>query len=399
MNIRQQWQRWRRAIAWAVAGVVMMLLVMIARRPAAIEVEVVPAREGPLLVTIAAEGKTRVHDRFIIAAPITGRLMRIEHHRGDRITAGEIIARIEPLPLDPLDPRQSASAEARLRAALATQAEIAAIIERDRGNLAQIQRDRLRAERLIESGDISRQEFEKIVTGEKSAEKQLAASRSRADIAAAEAEAARAALLPARTGTTRAESIDVRSPVNGPVLKLYEESERVVAAGTPLLEVSNPSNLELAIEALSSDAVRINPGARVIVERWGGDSPLHATVRTIEPSAFTRLSALGVEEQRVIVVADLVDRPPSLGDGYRVETRIVIYESDKALLVPLAALFHLGNDWALFVAANDGTARLRRLRIGQRSDLDAEVLEGLSPGERMILHPPNELSDGGRIKN
>ena len=401
---RQDWsRRLRIAGISGVIGLAVIALAVIALQPRAVTVEVAAVRRGPLEVAISAEGRTRIHDRFVIAAPVTGKLARIELHRGDMVGAGSTVSLIESLPLEPLDPRQRGGGEARLLAAEAARREAEALVEKERAAGGQALRDRQRAERLVESGDLPRQEFERLASVEAVGRQQLVAALSRAQMAVAEVDAARAALrsLPARgvnggAAASRTETIPVRSPVTGRVLKLYEESERVVTAGTPLIEVSNPATLELVIEVLSTDAVTIRPGTRMSIDRWGGDHPLSATVRLIEPAAFTRVSALGVEEQRVNIIADLHERPETLGDGYRIEARIIVWENPEVLLVPVSALFRQDEDWAVYVAAGS-RAILRKVRIEHRGDKDAELLEGLAAGDRVIIHPAVELSNGTRI--
>lgn len=389
----------RRAVLWLTGAAIVIAAVSLALRPRPMLVEVATIGSGRLETTIPAEGRTRIHDRFVVAAPVTGRLKRIDLHRGDEVARAGIIALIEPAPLDPLDPRQRGVAEARLAAAEAASREAEALIARERTALGQTRRERQRAAELVESGDLPRQEFERLGSAVAAGDQQLLAAEARARVAAAEVEAARAALR--SLGSTdsidrRTETIAVRSPVGGRVLRLYEESERVVTAGTPLIEISNPSTLELVIEVLSSDAVRIRPGAEVIIERWGGDHPLRGTVRLIEPSAFTKVSALGIEEQRVNIVADLLERPEGLGDGYRVESRIVVYRADQSLKVPLSALFRQEEKWAVYII-DGGVAALRPVTIGQRSETEAELVSGVERGARVILHPPGDLRPGIRV--
>lgn len=395
--------RWRRE-RWVVGTILGMTIVIIGlviflRQPA-VTVETGSVEYGELRTLITAEGRTRIHDRFVVAAPVTGQLERIELHRGDEVVLGSIIARIQPPSAIPLDARQLGVAEARLSAAEAAWREAEALVGRERTALSQVRRERQRAGQLIESGDLPRQEFERLTTAESAGEQQLLAAQARTRAALAEVEAARAALI--ATGREAAsghkvEAVTIRAPVGGRLLKLYEESERVVTAGTPLLEISNPETLELVIEVLSSDAVRIRPGAGVIGDRWGGDRQLRGTVRVIEPSAFTRTSALGIEEQRVKIIADLVERPEGLGDGYRVEAGIIVYQTPRALKVPLSSLFRDGNNWAVYVVDGD-RATLQPVRIGQRSETETEILDGLSAGTRVILHPPNDLTPGGQIR-
>ncbi len=382
-----------------VAALALVGLIIFALRPEPVMVDVAGVGRGKLQVTVDAEGRTRVHDRFVVAAPVAGRLARITLDQGDAIRRDQVVARIDPLPLAPLDPRQLAEANARVRAAEAQQREAAAMVERVRADCNQARRERERAERLVESGDISRQEFERIRNIETTCAQELEAARFKARAAASEVEVARAALL-AVGSQGRSDSVAavmVRSPVEGRVLRVIEKSERVVAAGTPLVELSNPNNLEIVVDVLSSDAVKINPGAQVLIEDWGGAEPLEARVRVVEPSAFTKVSALGIEEQRVNVIADFLGSPGPLGDGFRVEARIVIWEGENVLKIPSSALFRQGDEWSVFVI-EDGKALRRYAQVGHRSAFEVEILSGIEEGAQVILHPANEIEDGARVE-
>ncbi len=386
---------------WVIAAGGLAAAAFFGLRPQPVAVESAVAVRGELQTTINAEGRTRVRDRFVVAAPVGGRLSRLRLRRGDRVARGSVVATIEAPPLEPLDPREQGVVEARLTAAQAARREAEAMVARQLTTLAQAERERQRAERLVETGDLSRQEFERWCNVEAAGREELTAARSRQAIAAAEVEAARAALLTnnGRGGAGRPRQsarIEVTSPIDGRVLRLYEESERVVAAGAPLLEISNPETLELVIEVLSTDAVRLRPEMPVIVERWGGDQPLQGKVRVIEPTAFTRISALGIEEQRVNVIADLPERPGTLGDGYRIEARIIVNQLPDVLKLPLGALFREGDDWAVYLIEK-GRAHRRLVSLGQRGEREAEVTAGLREGQRVIQRPPRELRDGDRV--
>lgn len=388
---------WMRIVFLIVALLVTGFIVFTALKPSPIRVESSQAKVGPLSVTVDAEGKTRVRDRFVVAAPVAGRLARINLHRGDQIAQNAIVARIEPLPIAPLDPRQLAEATARVAGAEQLRNEAEAGMAHVRADYEQAQRELARAEKLVETGDISRQEFERIRNAAQTARQQLEAARFRARAAASDVEVARAALLAVeRAGqSSGSATVVVRAPVSGRVLRIAEENERVVMAGAPLIELSNPT-LEIVIDVLSSDAVKIRPGVPVVIEGWGEDKPLQAHVRMIEPSGFTKVSALGIEEQRVNVVADFVDPQVPLGDGYRVEARIVIWEKADALKVPTSAVFRSGEGWAAFVNEN-GRARRRDVQVGRRTAFEAEIINGLREGEQVVVHPPNELKDGARV--
>ena len=379
-----------------VAGAVVALLTMWLR-PAPAQVDAAKAERGPMVVTVDGEGKTRVRDRYVVATPVGGQLRRITLKRGDAVERGQVIAQVEPPPLAPLDPRQRAEAIARVNAAEDAKHELEQMVNRNQANYQQAQRDLERCEILARSGDISRQELEKAQTAVTTSLREYEAARSKSETAAHEVEVARAALLAANQRSVASSVVKVHAPARGKVLRIIEESERVVAAGAPLVELSNPSKLEVVIELLSTDAVKVSPGARVLIEGWGGRETLDARVRLIEPSAFTKVSALGIEEQRVNVVADLVTPSTTLGDGYRVEGRIVIWQADNVLKVPVSALFRRGESWSVFVIEN-GEAQLREVEIGQRTPFEVEIKSGLDESTKVIIHPSNEISDGSRVE-
>jgi HlyD family secretion protein len=377
-------------IAGAVIGLLTIWL-----RPTPTRVDTAKSSRGSMRVTVDGEGKTRVLDRYLIAAPVGGRLRRIDLRRGDGVEQGQVIAQIDPLPLAPLDPRQRAEAIGRVNAAEDVKFEADRLVERNRATYDQTKRDLERSETLARSGVISRQEVERAQTTVATSLREYEAAKSKAESSAHEVEVARAALI-AVEGTARpgaAAAVKVQAPTRGKVLRLLEESERVITAGTPLVELSNPSKLEVVIELLSTDAVKVSPGALVLIEDWGGPKALEARVRLIEPSAFTKVSALGIEEQRVNVVADLVEPASALGDGYRVEGRIVVWETDNTLRVPVSALFRRGESWSLFVVENN-EAHLRDVEVGQRTPFEAEIKSGLDEAAEVIVHPSNQITDG-----
>ena len=364
-------------------------------KPTPVRVDVAKVSSGPMRVTVDGEGKTRVRDRYVVAAPVAGRLRRITLRRGDNVAQRQLVAEIEPMPLAPLDPRQRAEAIGRLRAAEDAGAEVDRIVERYKASYEQARRDLKRSETLARDGVVSHQEVEEAQTAVTTSLREYEAARSRAERAAHDVEVARAALLAANRSPAAA-IVRVRTPTGGSVLRVLEESERVVSAGAPLLELSNPSELEAVIELLSTDAVKVAPGARVSIENWGGPKALEGRVRLIEPSAFTKISALGIEEQRVNVVVDLLDSG-MLGDGYRVEGKIVVWETTAALRVPVSALFRRGETWSLFRVEN-GVARLRDVEIGHLTSSQAEVKSGLEEGAAVITHPSKDISDGTRVE-
>jgi HlyD family secretion protein len=369
----------------------------IALRPSPIRVEITRVRRAPMRVTVDAEGKTRARDRFVVAAPVSGRLARINLRRGDAVRRDEMIARIDPLPMAPLDPRQLAEAQARVAAAEQLKHEAGVVVERARADCGQARRELERAEKLIETGDVSRQDFERVRNAALACQHQIEAANYRARAAASEVEVAKAALIAVeRAGQSGASAtVLVRAPASGRVLRVVEESERVVMAGAPLVEMGNPS-LEIAIEVLSVDAVKVKPEMPVLIEGWGSEQALEARVRLVEPSAFTKISALGVEEQRVNVIADFIEPAAPLGDSYRVEARIAIWEMNEVLKAPLSALFRSGQRWNVFVVEN-GLAKLREVETGHRADFEVEILNGLREGEIVIVHPSNLVADGVRV--
>lgn len=381
-------------LVWVIVIGIAVALIVLWLRPKPMRVDVAKAVRGPLQVTVDGEGRTRVRDRYVVGAPVAGRLRRASLRRGDAVRQDQLIAQVESLPLSPLDPRQRAEATARVNAAEDAKRESDALVKRAKASYEQAVREFERCEKLVAAGVISRQELERAQTAMDVALRETDAVKSKSETAGHDVEVARAALLALDKGRSQAiATIQVRAPVSGRVLRVIEESERVVTPGTPLVELSNPSKLEVVIELLSTDAVKVMPGALVLIERWGGDQPLQARVRLVEPSAFTKVSALGVEEQRVNVIADFTEGAQTLGDGYRVEGRIVIWENENVLKIPSSALFRTGDSWTVFVIEG-GKAYRRQVQVGQRTAFDAEILNGVRDTEQIIVHPSNDVRDG-----
>lgn len=360
-----------------------------ALRPRPLPVETATAARGPLRVSIEEDGETRIHDRYVVAAPVAGRLERIALHPGDAVAAGTEVARLDPLPLDP---RSREQAEARLAAAEASQREAGALVRRESAALDQARRTRQRLERLATEQVIADDELDAARTAERAAASDLEAARFRSRAAAFTAENARAALL--ESGAAGA--VPVLAPVDGRVLRLCEECEKVVAAGTPLLELGDPADLEVVVDLLSSDAVQVRPGAPMLLDPGAGGERLRARVRGVEPSGFTKVSPLGVEEQRVNVIGDFAESPAGLGDRFRVEAEIVLWEGRDVLKVPAGALFREGTGWAVF-AIEDGRARRRSVKVGHRNPDEAEILAGLEPGDAVIVHPSDAVDERVRV--
>ncbi len=383
-----------------IAAVLVAVLVY-AFRPQPIRVETAAAERGPLQIVVEEEARTRVIDRFVVSAPVAGYLQRITLRAGDAVRAGAPLLVIEPMPSEVLDPRSRAAAQARVAAAQAAlrAADEQADAARAGAELAQAEFDRIA--RLYESRQVSAEQADRAQAEARRSAAVLRAARHGVDVARHELEIA-VALAHSAAGVRGAEAperIVVSAPVDGRVLRLRRESEGVVVRTEPLIEVGDPHALEIVAEVLSSSAVRIVPGSRVLLERWGGEGALEARVRTVEPSGFTKISALGVEEQRVLIVADLVSPPETwmaLGDAYRVEARFVLWEAQDILQIPASALFRSDTGWSVFLVDGD-RARLRHITVGQRSGLRAEVLDGLQEGERLVVHPDESLRDGARI--
>ena len=378
---------------WLIVIGIAAVLTALWLRPKPTRVDTAKVVRGSLQVTVDGEGRTRVRDRYVVASTVAGRLRRIGFRRGDSVQQGQLIAQIESLPLSPLDPRQRAEAKARVNAAEDAKRESDALVQRAKASYEQARREFERSERLVNAGVISREELERAQTAMDVTVREYDAAKSKSETAGHEVEVARSALLALdKSQRQAATTVQIYAPVSGRVLRVIEESERVISAGTPLVELSNPSRLEVVIELLSTDAVKVKPGALVLIERWGGDTILQARVRLVEPSAFTKVSALGVEEQRVNVIADFTEPAETLGDAYRVEGRIVIWEDENVLKIPSSALFRSGEAWAVFVVEG-GKAYRRQVELGQRTPFDAEILGGLEEGVPVIVHPSNEITE------
>jgi HlyD family secretion protein len=380
-----------RKLLYGLVVVGAIALAALVLRPAPLHVELARAGQGRMQVTVDEQGETRSHDRFVIAAPVSGKLARITLHDGDPVKKDQVLALIAPVPLSA---RERDEQKARIAAAENEQHGAEEIARHAEADLAQARRESARIARLVKEGFMSSQALEQAHTSETTLADELEAARYRAQSAAAEVRLARSGLIADLGG--KGALFQVRSPVGGRILRITDPSERVVAAGAPLLTLGDLSKLEVVVELLSSEAVKVRPGMPVILENWGGSQPLQARVRVVEPYAYTKVSALGVEEQRTHVIADLIDPPPSLGDGYRVDARIVVWSEDNVLRVPASALFRCGEQWCVFTDVN-GRARQRTVEIGQTNPLEAQVLKGLAPGDTVILHPAGQIEEGARI--
>ncbi len=393
--------QWRSHLPKILIILVLLVLVVVIFRPRSLLVDIEPVTRGAMAQTIEEEGRTRVMERYVISAPLTAQSRRITLESGDPVRAGEVVVILDALASPPLDVRNIAASRARVEAAQAalqtaisdTEA-IAASAEFARAETVRLRR--LADEELIAPRDVEAAEAEA-----RSLISQERAARARVQAARYDLEAARTALAFAGAQDPDASGrIELRSPVAGVVLRRYFESTQVVQPGEPILEIGDPALLEVEVEVLSADAVRIEPGMRILFERWGRPQALEGVVRRIEPGGFTKISALGVEEQRVFVIADFTSPKEEwirLGDAFRVNAHFVLWEASDVLRVPTSALFRHQGGWAVFVAEN-GRARLRVVETAERGGRFTRVISGLSEGDTVVVHPPRELEGGARIQ-
>ncbi len=400
-NTRRKIGTWLRRLLLLAACLLIAAGIGYGLWPKPLPVETATIERGPLTVSVLEEGKTRIRHRYVVSPPVAGYLHRVDHRAGARIEAGEtVLAVVEAEPAGFLDPRARAQAEARLRAAEAVVLQRHSEIERIEEELDHAQREFERTDELFERGAVSRERWDAADNRLRVLQRQMHTAEFAVRVAEFEKAQAEAALSQlAFPSAEESEPLRIMAPVDGYVLNVYEENARSISPGTPIMEVGDPQDLEAEIELLSSDAVGVSPGAEVTIERWGGPDPLRGVVTLVERGGFTKVSALGVEEQRVIVRVDFVDKPPpdfELGDRFRVEARIVTWHGDDVLKVPTGALFRRGMDWMVFVV-EEGEAHLRTVEIGRNSGTEAEVLSGLSEGDRVIVYPPDEVSDRSRV--
>jgi HlyD family secretion protein len=391
--------RYLRRGIFTLAGLAVVAGAVLALRPQPVPVETVRALRGPLTVAIDESGSVRVKDRYLVAAPVTGTLGRIAFEVGDTVKAGTTVAELAPVPAPLLDPRSRAQAEARLGAALSSAGQAGAQVSRARAAKDQAELEFGRTRQLNQSGAVTdhaldQAAFEARIRGE-----ELESALFGQKVGGEEVRLARAALGRSGDPAAAARHIDVTAPVSGKILRIQQKSATVVAAGTVLLEIGDDAGLEVVVDLLTTDAVKVQPGSRVVIHDWGG-ADLAARVHRIEPSAFTRISALGVEEQRVNVVIAL-DEPrlrwAALSDGFRVEARIVVAEVERALTLPMGAIFRSGNRWAVF-RVEAGQVHLTPIEIGHRAEAQIEVTNGLAEGSEVVLHPGDRIRTGVRVR-
>lgn len=375
-------------------GILCIAIVAYFLRPAVIDVDTGVVVSGPLRVTVDEDGRTRVRDRYLVTAPVAGRLQRIALREGSEVRRGDIVAWMAPLPLDAATREEMT---ARVLSAEALYREALVRVSEARTAAAQAQKIAERRSAVLAIGGISPEEHEQVLLAARARRDDLAVAESRSRAAAAELKGARAALGPVNSAGLQA-SVPVRSPTAGRVLRIPDQSERVIPAGSPILELGDARAIEVVVDVFSTDAIRVRPGDDVEIVEWGGDQPIRGRVRSIEPSAFTRVSALGVDEQRVNVLVDLPDRPEALGDGFRVEARMTVWEAPNVITAPASAVFQRGDAWRVFVI-DRGRARLRQVEVGHRTGVNVEIVRGLAPGTKLVLFPSDKIDDGVRIRS
>jgi len=390
----------RKVLFWSTAGALVLAMIY-ALQPRAVEVETGVVRQGALTVYVSEEGKTRIRNRHIVAAPVAGSMQRVTLKAGDAVKTGEtVLTRIEPTLSPLLDARARSQAQARVDAATATRSRANEDIEMSRTGLKYAQANWDRIKNNTDKGTVSDTDRDTFQREAEMKTREVRSAEFALQVANFELEQAKAALQQIDQPSTGGGAfIEVRAPVSGVVLKVQQESATIVAPGAPILEIGDPTDLEIEAEILSRDAVTIKPGALVTVEQWGGDEPAKARVRRVEPAAFTKVSALGVEEQRVLVLSDFTEQTPALkalGDRYRVEVRVAVWHSDDTLLVPAGALFREGSEWKTFLF-DAGHAKAVVVKAGRTDGKFTQMLEGLKKGDEVLMHPPDTVRDGTSV--
>ncbi len=384
-------RKWRGGIL-AVAILLGVLWFLFA--PSPVKVELAKVTQGPMQVSINNQGQIRAHDKYIVAAPVAAELERIALRDGDKVKKDQVLAVLHQLPLDA---RQQQEALARLDSVKALLQEASVRVQQTYTDMQLARKERIRIEGLVHSGFVSSQAMDKAVAAEKNSSDEWRAAQSRQQAAAADVRNASSALIAfQKAGHDGNQQISLTSPADGYALKVHETSARTVGAGTPLITIGDTGKYEAVVDVLSTDAVNIHPGNIMLIDGWGGATTLRARVRSVEPLAFTKISALGVEEQRVNVIADLVDAPGPLGDGYRIEARIIIWSAQDITKVPGSSLFRVGAAWHVFTVKN-GRARQREVRTGQRNQDETQILSGLARDDIIIRYPGNQISEGVRV--
>jgi HlyD family secretion protein len=392
---------WRRHLLYLLLALLMAALLFFWLRPTPALVDIEQVTRGYLSVAFEEEGRTRVRDRYHISAPIAAHLRRITLEAGDSVKVGQELVTLEELTPSYLDLRSRTEAEARVAVAGAALEMARRDADAAAANAAFARDEFARLSQLAEQQLISANDLERAKAEARRTEALQRSAESRTRAARFELEAARAALIRPGDQSRPVKTLALTSPVDGVVLQRHLESAQVVQAGQLLLEIGDPSALEIVADALSADAVRLEPGMRVIMERWGLPELIEGRVRLIEPAGFTKISALGVEEQRVPVIVDISSPPPQwqrLGDAYRVNVRFILWEGEEILRVPTSALFRHEEGWAVFIV-DDNRAHRRLATIGRRGEFYTQVVDGLEDGELVIVHPDRAIEDGSRIRH
>ena len=401
---RQKKRRIAKFIKWGLvlAAVAALLVAMvIAMMPKPIEVDLVTAAREPMRVSIDEDGKTQAKNRYLLSAPLSGNMNRIRLEAGDTVQEGAPILRIVPATPPLLDKRTFANAQTRLAGAKAALQLAGAEVARATAALEQAKREEAKLIKLVKAGVSSSDELELSQFMVRTRSEEVRAAQFSAKVRRQDEASARAALgLLDKRNKGPEVGLDISAPVSGVVLRvLRQDQQGVVVAGEPLIEIADLSAMEIVADVLTADAVHIKTGAKARVVRWGGKSDLVGHVDRVEPSAFTRVSALGVEEQRVLVIIDL-DSPReewmSLGDGYRVEVEVSVWEAAEVLVLPASSVFRHEGAWATY-AAVDGIAHLRKVELGHRNDLKVEVLGGIEAGTKVVAHPSDRIVEGVEV--
>ena len=386
--------------AFGIASALAAIVWAVIPRPA--QVETATVSKGKFVATVDEDGKTRVRERYVVTAPLAGRLTRVRLKAGDSVKADEPVATILPSPAPFLDPRSRQEAEQRLGATEAARDRTRAMVERAKAQSKQAKNDLDRTRSLSERGASTVQALERAETAMRVAERDLRAAEFLDHAAEHDVEQAKVLLAKYdNPETAPPERWTITAPVPGLVLKVMQESETALQPGTPILELGDPRNLEIVVDVLSTDAVEIHPGAEVVIEHWGGPGTLAGRVRRVEPAAFTKVSTLGVEEQRVNVLIDIVSSPQDwagLGDAYQLDTRITVFTREDATIIPSGALFRVGESWNVYVLS-DGRAQRRAVELLRGSGRLAAVTAGIQPGDQVIVYPSDRITDGVRVQS
>ena len=389
-----------RTVFWTITGITLIVLLALAFRPQPVLVDLAEVSRDSLAVSVRDEARTRVREVYVVSAPLGGRLLRINHDAGDSVAAGDVLATI--LPSDPalLDARTQVEASAAVRSAEAALAFANAEQQRAALEYDYARTEAERIETLFATGVASQGAVDRARLARRTAYAGLNTARANVARVEAELEAAQARLLQPGEDAANGGLVEIHAPISGRLLQVMQESESIVAPGTPILEMGDPADLEVVVEFLSTDAVQIQEGDAAEITAWGGDGTLRGRVRRVEPYGFIKVSALGVEEQRVNVIIDLVDEPAqwaALGHGYRVEAAVTIWQQDDVVQLPVAALFRSEGQWAVY-RVEGGRAALTTVEIGQENGRMAQILSGLEAGDRIVMYPGPQIRDGVAIR-